>query len=85
MTDADIIAKANQALAQEFEIDITRMRPEAHFKEDLNLDSLDIVDMVVVLEQTFQIKIGKDPELMHIRTIGDMHAYILTKKEQLHL
>lgn len=49
MTDADIIAKANQALAQEFEIDIIRMRPEAHFKEDLNLDSLDIVDMVVVL------------------------------------
>ena len=63
MTDTEIIAKANAALAEEFELDVERMRPEALFRDDLGLDSLDAVDMVVVLEQEFGIKIGKDPAI----------------------
>ena len=80
MTDQEIIERANAALAEEFELDVEKMRPEAVFKDDLGLDSLDAVDMVVVLEQTFGIKIGKDPAIATIRTVGDMHAYILNKK-----
>ncbi len=80
MTDQEIIDRANAALAEEFELDVEKMRPEAVFKDDLGLDSLDAVDMVVVLEQTFGIKIGKDPAIASIRTVGDMHAYILNKK-----
>ena len=79
MTDTEIIAKANAALAEEFELDVERMRPEALFRDDLGLDSLDAVDMVVVLEQEFGIKIGKDPAIAAIRTVGDMHEYILKK------
>jgi acyl carrier protein len=81
MTDQEIIERANVALAEEFELDVDAMRPEAAFREDLGLDSLDAVDMVVVLEQTFGIKIGKDPAIASIRTLGDMHAYILNKKD----
>ena len=80
MTDREIIDRANAALAEEFELDVAKMRPEALFRDDLGLDSLDAVDMVVVLEQTFGIKIGKDPAIASIRTVGDMHAYILAKK-----
>ncbi len=80
MTDQEIVDRANAALAEEFELDVEAMRPEAVFKDDLGLDSLDAVDMVVVLEQTFGIKIGKDPAIAAIRTVGDMHAYILNKK-----
>ncbi len=80
MTDAEVIARANAALAQEFELDVEQMQPEARFREELGLDSLDAVDMVVVLEQEFGIKIGKDPAIVAIRTVRDMHTYILTKK-----
>ena len=59
-----------------------RFTPGALFREDLDLDSLDAVDMVIVLEKTFQIKIGRDPDIMQIRTVGDMHQYILNKKRQ---
>lgn len=83
MTDAEIIARANAALAEEFELDPAAMRPEALFRDDLGLDSLDAVDMVVVLEQTFGIRIGKDPAIAAIRTVGDMHAYILGKKREM--
>ena len=83
MTDSEIITKANAALAEEFELDVARMAPEALFREDLGLDSLDAVDMVVVLEQTFGIKIGKDPALLEIRTVGDLHRYLIDKKRAL--
>ena len=80
MTDEQIIAAADEALATEFELDLDSMKPETRFREDLELDSLDAVDMVIVLEKTFQIKIGRDPAIMEIRTVGDMHAYIVAKK-----
>jgi acyl carrier protein len=83
MTDAEMMAAANEALSREFELDPAQMRPEASFREDLGLDSLDAVDMVIVLEKTFGIKIGRDPAIMEIRTIGDMHAYIIEKKRSL--
>ncbi|MDR0339872.1 MAG: phosphopantetheine-binding protein [Desulfovibrio sp.] len=83
MTDSQVIEAANKALAEEFELEIERMTPDARFREDLDLDSLDAVDMVIVLEKTFQIKIGRDPAILEIRTVGDMHAYIITKKREL--
>lgn len=83
MTDTEIIRRANEALAEEFELAVERMQPEALFRDDLGLDSLDAVDMVVVLEQEFGIKIGKDPAIASIRTVGDMHAYILNKKQEM--
>ena len=82
MTDAQIISAADEALAAEFELDLDSMKPEARFREDLDLDSLDAVDMVIVLEKTFQIKIGRDPAIMEIRTVGDMHDYIIAKKRE---
>jgi acyl carrier protein len=82
MTDEQIIAAADTALAEEFELDPALMRPETRFREDLDLDSLDAVYMVIVLEKTFQIKIGRDPAIMEIRTVGDMHGYIIAKKRE---
>ena len=82
MTDAQIVAAADEALAAEFELDLDSMKPETRFREDLELDSLDAVDMVIVLEKTFQIKIGRDPAIMEIRTVGDMHNYIIAKKRE---
>ncbi|MCK5540642.1 MAG: acyl carrier protein, partial [Deltaproteobacteria bacterium] len=46
------------------------------------LDSLDIVDMVVVLEEALGIKIRDDEGLREIRTLGDIHQFILQKKRE---
>ena len=83
MTDQQVIESANKALAEEFELDVDRFTPEARFREDFELDSLDAVDMVIVLEKTFQIKIERDPAIMNIRTVGDMHQFIIAKKRAL--
>lgn len=82
MTDAEIIARVNELLIEEFELEEDQMQPEALFKDDLDLDSLDAVDMVVVLEQAFKFKIKKDEAFKAIRTLGDLHAFVLAKKNE---
>ncbi|MBW1776644.1 MAG: acyl carrier protein [Deltaproteobacteria bacterium] len=82
MTDKEIIEKINTALAEEFELDEASMLPEAHLFDDLELDSLDLVDMVIVLEQTFGFKIREEEEIRSIRTLGDIHAFVIRKRHQ---
>ena len=84
MTDAEIIALCNTTLAEEFEFDPARLVPETNFFEDLGLDSLDAVDMIVALEQAFGRKLRDNEAVRGIRTVGDLHAYLLrlTRLEQ---
>jgi len=79
MADQDVIGKINEALAEEFELDIEIMVPDASIYETLALDSLDTVDMVVVLEQEFGIKIREEDAIKNIRTLGEIHSFVLAK------
>lgn len=83
MTDQEIIDLINISLAEEFELDLEDMNPEAHLFDDLELDSLDIVDMVVVLESAFQFKIREEESIREIRTLGDIHRFVINKKNEL--
>ncbi|MEA3348493.1 MAG: phosphopantetheine-binding protein [Pseudomonadota bacterium] len=82
MTDAEIISLIDNSLVEEFELESSAMVPEAGIFDDLGLDSLDIVDMVVVLEGSLGIKIRDDEGLREIRTLGDIHRFILQKKRE---
>jgi len=82
MTDAEIISLINDSLVEEFELESSGMVSEAEIFADLGLDSLDIVDMVVVLEGALGIKIRDDEGLREIRTLGDIHRFIFQKKRE---
>ncbi len=83
MTDQEIIGLINTSLAEEFELSSDSMKPEALIFDDLELDSLDIVDMVVVLENAFQFKIREDDSIQKIRALGDIHDFVINKKKEL--
>ena len=53
----EIIATINDILVEEFEVDRSVIAPEANFRESLGLDSLDYVDLVVVIQETFGVKL----------------------------
>ena len=55
MTREEIIAKSKEFLASEFEVDENLITPESPLKETLGLDSLDLVDVVVLIEQNFGV------------------------------
>ena len=79
MTDMETIELINTSLAEEFELNKEVLKPEALIFDDLELDSLDIVDMVVVLENAFKFKIREEEALREIRTLGDIHNFVLNK------
>ena len=82
MTDAQVLEIANNALIKEFELAAEDMRPEMNLYEDLGLDSLDAVDMVIVLENALGCKLRDEKAIHSIRTVGDLHAFILRKKAE---
>ena len=53
------------------------MGPEATLYDDLGLDSLDAVDMVVVLEKSFGMKLTDQEALRSIRTMEDLFQFLL--------
>ena len=55
------------------------MTPDVSLYEDLGLDSLDTVDMVIVLEGAFNFKIREEADIKEIRTLGDIHAFVAKK------
>lgn len=83
MTDQQIIDLINTSLEEEFELEKEDMKPEALLFDDLELDSLDIVDLVVVLENAFQFKIREEDSIQEIRTLGDIHRFVINKKKEL--
>jgi acyl carrier protein len=75
MTREEIVEKVNGFLIEEFEIEENRISPEANFKDDLELESLDFVDIVVIIERDFGFKV-KSEDLIHIRQLSDLYNYI---------
>jgi acyl carrier protein len=71
MTKDDVFAKLRDILAAEFEIQAAAIRPEARLYEELDLDSIDAVDMVVKMKEYIPGKI--DPALFKsARTVQDV-------------
>lgn len=71
MTKEDVLGRINDVLADEFEIDRAKLVPEARLFEDLDLDSIDAVDLVVRLQQQTSLKV-KAEDFKAIRTLGDV-------------
>lgn len=78
MTKEEVIAKVNEKLAEEFEIDPALIVPEAPLMQTLELDSLDLVDMVVLIEQNFGFTVTA-ADFAGIETFADFYRMILTR------
>ena len=83
MTNREIIERIDRSIAEEFEIDPEEMTPEKTLFQDLGMDSLDIVDLVILLETAFGFKIREEEGIRKIRTLGDIHAFVIQKKNEL--
>jgi len=75
MDRQEIEQKINTFLVEDFEIEEGKLSPEALIKKDLGIDSLDIVDVVVMVDNTFGVKI-KAENLAKISTLGQFYDLI---------
>lgn len=77
MTREEIINQVNSMLAEEFEVEESTITPEANVKDTLSLDSLSLVDLVALVQQTYKVKIPV-ADLPKIQTFANLYDYIET-------
>ncbi|NCO54285.1 MAG: acyl carrier protein [Bacteroidetes bacterium CG02_land_8_20_14_3_00_31_25] len=75
MVKEEVIKIINNFLIEEFELNPEQIKPEARLKDDLGLESLDFVDIAVVVEKEFKFKV-KGEEMTEVRTLDDLYNYI---------
>ncbi len=78
MENKEIIEKIHSFLIEEFEVEAEKIVPEANLKETLGLDSLDYIDLVVVIESNFAFKV-KPEDFTNIATFQDFCDYVISR------
>ena len=72
----------NKILEEELEIDVALLKPEASLHDDLDLDSLDGVDLIVAIEKKFHFRVDEE-EARSTRTLNDIYESIERQLEKL--
>ena len=75
MTKQEIIDKTNAFLVDEYEKDSALLKPEARLREDLDLNSLDYMDLMVTIKRVFDI-MPAPAEMNLVVTLGDFYDFI---------
>ena len=70
-----VLEKVKVILAEQFDVDEDSLTNDTDLQDDLGADSLDVVDLLMSIEDEFEIEIP-DEEIEHIRTVGELVNYI---------
>jgi len=71
--------RVKRLIAGQLRVPISDLTDEKRFVEDLNATSLDVVEMVMALEDAFEVEIA-DNDAQKMLTVGDVDAYIRAKR-----
>ena len=74
-----VLDKIREMVAEQFLLDVETVSAETAFVDDLNADSLDIVELSMALEEEFGVSEMTEEELGGIATIGDLVRYLQSK------
>ena len=74
-----MLEKIKEIAADSLGADVCTMTAETSFKEDLGADSLDLFEMVMALEEEFEVEIPTE-DLENIKTIGDVESYLQSRQ-----
>ena len=80
MSDEEVLVEVKKVLIEEFEVEEGVISPEATFYEDLGLDSLDAIDLIVTLNNFYNIEV-EPTESEEIRTVQNLIDIVKKHKQ----
>lgn len=75
MVIEEVKQKVNSFLIEEFELEIDQLVPDAKMKDDLDIESLDFVDIAVIIEKEFGLKVTSE-HIERIIVLDDLYNFI---------
>jgi acyl carrier protein len=80
-SEGDVFSVVKAIIVEQLGVDEDKVKPEANFREDLEADSLDLVELIMAFEEYFEEKFGRtveisDEEAQEITTVGQAVGYI---------
>jgi acyl carrier protein len=79
MSSKEIQDKVKKIIAEKLSVDLTEVKPEASFVDDLGADSLDLVELIMSMEEEFGVEIS-DEDAEKIVTVKDAMDYVAARK-----
>ena len=79
MTMEEIFKTMQDLIAEQFAIDADEISMESSFVDDLGADSVDLVELVMAMEEEFDIGEIDEEDLASLKTVGDCVRYLSTK------
>ena len=76
MSREDVVTIVNSFLIDEFELEEDQLIPDAQMKEDLDIESLDFVDIAVIIEKEFGLKVTSE-QMIKIKKLEDLYNFVL--------
>ncbi len=76
MSREEVLTLVRNHLAEELELDVAKIAEASRFKEDLDADSLDLYELVMELEDTYEISVSEE-QAAKIATVGDAVDFVL--------
>ena len=70
-----VLEKVKAILAEQFDVEEDKITEESDLQKDLGADSLDVVDLLMSIEDEFEVEVP-DEEIENIKTVGALVAYI---------
>lgn len=70
-----VLEKVKAILSEQFDVDEDKITAETDLQEDLGADSLDVVDLLMSIEDEFDVEVP-DEEIENIKTVGSLVSYI---------
>ena len=79
MTTEEIFNTMRQLIAEQFALDLDEISLESSFVDDLGADSVDLVELVMAMEEEFEIGEIDEEDLQSLKTVGDCVRYLSGK------
>jgi len=73
------LEKIRQLLAKKFHVTEDKIQPQTRLREDLNVDSLDAMDLVIALEEEFKLDKIADSDIANLKSVEDILNYLTSK------